>query len=386
MNRKAKINPIQDSNPTKNEPMKTSIFTTAATCLACACLPAFAHEVKNGSADHTHAITTSDTAVVVATTGQGDFIFEWDEALTKNFPEDAKPFEPRMHGGFTEDADGTIYTGIPGYGLCSISQDLKTWKKLGSDPRLKGTIHGQVFFVHKGKKLLALAQPSDKRILITDLRGEVLQEIGCPTGETFVFEPAKTYYAGEKPNFAVTDVTYLDGVLYAVTGYSPGDFVLTLTESDGNWGWGTLAWGGRGKQPGQFSTAHGIFAHKGDIYVANRAAHQVVHFTKDGKFVKLFAEIPAGNLICNVSYLREHFFFNALSPVAGNKTAAIFAHSGKKLVSTIIPGELGIPVLKNIHHVWPHEIPGENGKKELVLLVHGWNKGKYAVLRQVTGK
>jgi hypothetical protein len=36
-----------------------------------------------------------------------------------------------MHGGFSEDVDtGIIYTGIPGYGLCSISKDLKNWKLL----------------------------------------------------------------------------------------------------------------------------------------------------------------------------------------------------------------------------------------------------------------
>ena len=347
----------------------------------------FGHGAGGHHEPHSHAgfpTAAPQGGTAVATTGQGDFVFSYDEGLTNNFPAEAKPFEPRMHGGFTEDANGTVYTGIPGYGLCSISADLKTWTKLGSDERLKGTIHGQVFFTHKGKEYLALAQPNNKRILITDLKGAVLQEIGCPKGDTFAFEPAKAYYAGNKPNFAVTDVTYLDGMLYAVTGYSPGDFVLTLTETNGKWGWGTLAWGGRGGNPGQFKTAHGIYAHKGDIYVANRAAHQVVHFTKDGKFIKLLNEIPAGNLICNVSHLRDHFFFNALSPTKGNTTAAIFAHSGEGLASTIIPGELSIPVLRNIHHVWPHEVPGANGKKELVLLVHGWNKGKYAVLRHVS--
>ena len=52
-----------------------------------------------------------------------------------------------------------------------------------------------------------------------------------------------------------------------------------------------------------------------------------------------------------------------------------------ELVSTIIPGNLDIPVLNNIHHVWPHYVEAENGSKQLYLLVHGWNKGKYAVLK-----
>jgi hypothetical protein len=56
-------------------------------------------------------------------------------------------------------------------------------------------------------------------------------------------------------------------------------FVLTASEKDGMWEWGPLAWGGKGKAAGQFQTAHGIFAHAGHIFVANREAHQVGHLT-----------------------------------------------------------------------------------------------------------
>ena len=55
------------------------------------------------------------------TSGQGAFVFSWDQELTAAFPEDAKKHEPRMHGGFNEDPEtGIVYTGIPGYGLCSL--------------------------------------------------------------------------------------------------------------------------------------------------------------------------------------------------------------------------------------------------------------------------
>ena len=38
-----------------------------------------------------------------------------------------------MHGGFNEDPKtGIVYTGIPGYGLCAISPDLK----VSLDPQL----------------------------------------------------------------------------------------------------------------------------------------------------------------------------------------------------------------------------------------------------------
>lgn len=321
----------------------------------------------------------TDQAKVV--TGQGEYVFSWDEDLTAAFPEEAREFEPGMHGGFTEDPEtGIVYTGIPGYGLCSISPDLKKWTRLGSDERLKDNIHGIVFFVHKGKKHLAVAQEG-KRVLVLNLDGTLVSDILKPSGDEFDFVPANDFFNSAGSNFGVTDVTYLDGVIYAAHGYSKGDFVMTIVEKEGSWTWGKLAWGGKGKAPGQFQTAHGIYAHEGHILVANRAAGQVVKFSKDGGFVEMFDDIPENSLICNVSYKEEHFFFNALKALGSQKSAPIYAHTGDKLVSTIIPGDLGIPVLTNIHHVWPHHVEAADGSKHLYLLVHGWNKGKFAVLK-----
>lgn len=314
-------------------------------------------------------------------TGQGDFIFSWDKDLTSAFPDGALEFESGMHGGFNEDPEtGIVYTGIPGYGLCSISPDLKTWTKIGTDERLKDNIHGIVFFVHKGKKQLAVAQEG-KRVLVLNLDGTIVSDILKPRGNEFDFVPANDFFASKGSNFGVTDVTYLDGVIYATHGYSKGDFVLTIEEVQGSWTWGKLAWGGKGKAPGQFQTAHGIYAHEGHLLVANRAAGQVVKFRKDGAFIETFDNIPEGSLVCNVSYKSEHFFFNALRAIGDQKSAPIYAHTGEKLVSTIVPGELEIPVLTNIHHVWPHYVKAADGSKQLYLLVHGWNKGKFAVLK-----
>ncbi|MEM8525074.1 MAG: hypothetical protein AAGG68_10540 [Bacteroidota bacterium] len=325
--------------------------------------------------------TVSDNDQFKLKTGQGDFVFSYEETLTAAFPEDAKEFELQMHGGFNEDPEtGIIYTGIPGYGLCEISPDLKEWKKIGSDERLKDNIHGIVFFVHKGKKHLAVAQEG-KRVLILNLDGTIVSDVLKPKGVEFDFVPANDFFKSGDSNFGVTDVTYLDGTIYVAHGYSKGDFVLTIEEKEGSWDWGRLAWGGKGKAPGQFQTAHGIYAYEGHILVANRAAGQVIKFRKDGAFVEMFEDIPEGSLVCNVSYKEEHFFFNALRAVGDTKSAPIYAHTGKELVSTIIPGDLDIPVITNIHHVWPHQVIEEDGTKQLYLLVHAWNKGKYAVLK-----
>ena len=314
-------------------------------------------------------------------TGQGEYVFSWDEDLTAAFPKAAHEFEPGMHGGFNEDPEtGIVYTGIPGYGLCSISADLKNWKTIGTDARLKDNIHGIVFFIHKGVKHLAVAQEG-KRVLVLTLDGKIVSEILKPTGTEFKFAPANAFFASKDSNFGVTDVTYLKGTLYVAHGYSAGDFVMTIKEKNGVWSWGKLAWGGKGDEPGQFRTAHGIYAHDKHILVANRAAGQVVKFTKKGKFVETFNGIPKGSLVCNVAYKSEHYFLNALSAIGEQKSAPIYVHTGEELLSTVIPGDLNIPTLTNIHQVWPHIVETENGSKQLYLLVHGWNKGKFAVLK-----
>ena len=314
-------------------------------------------------------------------TGQGEFVFSWDQKLTAAFPEEAIEFEPGMHGGFNEDPETRIvYTGIPGYGLCSISPDLTKWETLGTDPRLKDNIHGIVFFIHKGVKYLAVAQEG-KRVLVLTLDGTIVSEILKPTGTEFKFAAANEFFSSEDSDFGVTDVTYLKGTLYVAHGYSKGDFVMTIKEKGGVWSWGKLAWGGKGNNPGQFQTAHGIYAHKKHILVANRAAGQIVKFTKRGKFVETFSDIPEGSLICNVAYKTEHYFLNALSAIGEQKSAPIYVHTGEKLKSTVISGDLDIPTLTNIHQVWPHYVETENGSKQLYLLVHGWDKGKFAVLK-----
>ena len=90
---------------------------------------------------------------------------------------------------------------------------------------------------------------------------------------------------------------------------------------------------------------------------------------------------------CKCHCCQHRFVFNALEPIPATpqKTAPIYAHSGERLLSTIEPGELGIPVLKHLHHVWPHYVTQADGSKQLYLLVSGWSKGKFAVLKHEPG-
>ena len=44
-------------------------------------------------------------------------------------------------------------------------------------------------------------------------------------------------------------------------------------------------------------------------------------------------------------------------------------------------------MLKHLHHVWPHYVTGADGERQLYLLVQGWSRGKFAVLKhEPTGK
>jgi hypothetical protein len=263
---------------------------------------------------------------VSMTSGQGKAVFSWDRALTAAFPDGAKAYEKNMHGGFNEDPKtGVVYTGIPGYGLCTISPDLKSWSLLGSDERLKANIHGIVVFEHGGVTSIAIAQNEDQRVLIVGLDGAVKQQLDMPKGGEFNFAEANAYYS-KRPKqqcpwetgaraphsavFAVTDVTYLNGKLYCVTGYSDGDFVLTASlDEESNAAWGPTAWGGKGDGAAQFQTAHGVFAHDGKIFVANREAHEVLEFTEEGNLVRSLPDIPNNARICNVARAEGEFLF-----------------------------------------------------------------------------
>ena len=79
-------------------------------------------------------------------------------------------------------------------------------------------------------------------------------------------------------------------------------------------------------------------------------------------------------LASNTTLRKLHLYICGLDDAGA---APIFAHDGDALRSVIEPGVLGIPVLKHLHHTWPHYAPDGS----LYLLIHGWSEGKFAVLK-----
>ncbi len=68
------------------------------------------------NAIHDHIQSDQITTLAKLVTGQGEFIFSWDQELTAAFPKEAHEFEAGMHGSFNEDPEtGIVYTGIPVY-------------------------------------------------------------------------------------------------------------------------------------------------------------------------------------------------------------------------------------------------------------------------------
>ena len=112
---------------------------------------------------------------------------------------------------------------------------------------------------------------------------------------------------------------------------------------------------------------------------------KVLEFSKNGDLIKDFPGIPEGSRICNVGHAEFDDFFtmNALEPLGDQSTAPIYAYANDHVISTIVPGDLGIPVLRHIHQCWPHYTTDAKGNYQLYLLVHGWNLGKFAVLKHV---
>ena len=256
-------------------------------------------------------------------------------------------FESRMHGGFNEDPEtGIVYTGIPGYGLCSISPDLKKWATIGTDERLKDNIHGIVFLFTE-EKYLAVAQEG-KRVLVLTLDGKIVSEILKPTGNEFKFAEANKFFASKDSNFGVTDVTYLEGTLYVAHGYSKGDYILTIEENNGTWTWGDLAWEKKETTRAVHNSAWAVYAHKNHILLLTVRRDRWSSLQK-GVYVDIFDDIPEGSLVCNLSYKSEHYFLNALQAIGNQKSAPIYVHTSKNLTSTIVPGDLEIPDLTNIH-------------------------------------
>jgi hypothetical protein len=291
------------------------------------------------------------------------------------------------HGGFAVDrraGKGETYFALPGAGILVISGDLQNIRLLETPPSLRDVnLHNSAIWYAEGNAYLTFPANDAGKVFTTTLDGKLVHTLNAPTTEDdFDLAAVSDYFRG-KGNFAPTDAAFLDGLLYITTGYSALDYVLTARIHRLNpfqAGWHDLAFGGKGTEPGQFGTAHGITVVPGTkrLEIADRPNSEIDRFSRYGHF-RGALKLPAGSWPCDIDYLENLAVVASLHGPDRSKGAPIYLLENDGLVSTILPKEeLGLENFQHIHNAVLHRV----GNK-LYIIAQSWNPGDFAVLEQV---
>lgn len=320
------------------------------------------------------------------TTGQGDLVFRL-LYHSSHLPAEAQAVLVNAHGGFAVDrreGKGEIYFALPGAGLIQISRDLTSTRMIPTADEAKNvTLHNTTIWYGKsGAPYLILPSPDGQKVFTTTLSGQLLNTLSAPTAdERFEAAAVNEYFAGGE-RLIPTDAEYLNGLYYITTGYSKLDYVLTAkveSESPFKASWGTLAFGGKGDEPGQFGTGHGITVVPGgkSIAVADRPNSEVEIFSPEGKLEGALT-LPKGSFPCDVDYVESYKVVGCLHGPDREKGAPIYIVKGNDVVSTLmIKEDLGLETFQHIHNA---VMVKRNGK--LYVVAQAWNPGDFAILEQ----
>lgn len=320
-------------------------------------------------------------------TGQGELKFHLLYG-SKHLPGEAQSVLTKAHGGFAvdrRDGQGEVYFALPGAGIIQISSDLKSTRMLPTDPGMAATnMHNAtIWSSDSGTPYLVFPGNDIGKVFTTLLDGSLVNTLSQPAKD-FAFGPAavKEYFgAGEK--LVPTDIEYLGGKYYISTGYSKLDYVLTANVQAGDafkTEWNGLAFGGKGTEPGQFSTGHGITIQPDGktISVADRPVAEIDMFTAEGEYLRT-VKIPEGAFACDIDYEGDYAVVGCLNGPDKEKGAPIYILKDDKVVSTLMPKEdLGLELFTHIHNA---VITERNGK--LYVIAQAWNPGDFAILEQV---
>ena len=218
---------------------------------------------------------------------------------------------------------------------------------------------------------------------MTGLDGKLDAVLTAPDAGVDLGNPVPNEYFKSKGPFVPTDVEQLDGKLYITTGYSKLDYVLTariLKTSPVELAWNNLSFGGKGTEPGQFDTGHGITVPPKlkRLDIADRANGEIDRFSPDGKYLSTI-KMPKDSFPCDTYYLGKYTAVASLNNPDKTKGAAIYILENDQVISTILPKEeLGLTNFMHIHNAVLRQI----GKK-YYLIAQAWNPGDFAILEQV---
>ncbi len=337
--------------------------------------------------DHEPASVSVRVSQAAGVTGQGDLKFRLLYG-GKHLPGEAQTVLTKAHGGFAvdrRDGKGEIYFALPGAGIIQISNDLKSTRMLPTDPEMAATnMHNAtIWYSDSGADYLVFPGNDSGKVFTTRLDGSLVNTLGQPAKD-FPFGPAAVNeYFGAGLKLIPTDVEYLGGKYYITTGYSKLDYVLTANVTAGDAfkaEWNALAFGGKGTEPGQFSTGHGItIAPDGKtIAVADRPVAEIDMFTAEGEYLNT-VNIPKGAFACDIDYEGDYAVVGCLNGPDTEKGAPIYVLKDDKVVSTLMPKEdLGLEQFTHIHNA----VITERGGK-LYVIAQAWNPGDFAILEQV---
>ena len=323
----------------------------------------------------------------VAVSGQGKMKFK---VLYKSdhLPAEAQKVLKGAHGGFTVDLDkgkGETYFALKGAGIIQISADLKSTRMLDTPEEMKNTnLHNTtIWHAPDGKSHLMFPGNEANKVFVTGLDGKLDAVLKTPDAGVDLGAPVPNDYFKSDGKFIPTDVEQLDGKLYITTGYSKLDYVLTariLKTSPLELAWNNLSFGGKGHEPGQFDTGHGITVppKMKRLDIADRANGEIDRFSPDGKYLSTLT-MPKDSFPCDTYYLDKYIAVASLNNPDKTKGAAIYILENDQVISTILPKEeLGLTNFMHIHNAVLRHI----GKKYYVI-AQAWNPGDFAILEQV---
>ena len=240
----------------------------------------------------------------------------------------------------------------------------------------QGNFHNTTI-VYDGDETPYLALPDDEkeRVYILTTKGELVHVLSHPRGNA--------YYDGWG-SFKPTDVEQAPSRdVFIVTGYSPGDFVVSADPFSG--AWRPKIFGGKGTEHGKFGTGHGITwnPRTSTLDVSDRPHSRIESYDVDGAY-KSSVTLPAGSLPCDVDFLDDWMLVGCLQGPGGSVPAPIYVVDGDgKVASTIKPKEdLGLELFTHVHNATWHAI-GDGETRKVYVLAQAWNPGGFAVLERV---
>ena len=308
-----------------------------------------------------------------------------------HLPAQASSVIKRAHGGFAVDrreGRGEIYFALPEAGILRISADFERIRLVNTPQVVReANMHNTtIWYDSEETGYLIFPANGAGKVFTTSLEGALRHTLDAPTSN-FTFGPdAVNVYFSDGGAFVPTDVEYVGGTYFVTTGYSKLDYVLTAKVSvqkaapvvSANWR--PLAFGGKGSDPGQFGTGHGVTLQPDGttLIVADRPNSELERFSLKGEYSDV-VKLPEGSFPCDVDFEAGYALVGCLHGPDRTKGAPIYILKDDLVVSTIMPKEdLGLANFQHIHNAVLVEREGK-----LYIIAQAWNPGDFAILEQV---